>query len=127
MIVSSRHQINLDFVPIFLMSLQSFVSQFFTMSINPFSRNIYSKALRCTFLGNGKTRVAQNSCNLSYLIRQSQEHQKNVQLKVFTTYIHASQIFLGLIQKCALPRSVQLEAVYLEALLYKEERSCSGF
>ena len=37
------------------------------------------------FGGNGKTRVAQNSCNLSYLIRQRQEHQKNMQLKVFTT------------------------------------------
>ena len=45
----------------------------------------YSKALRCTFLGNGKTRVAQNSCNLSYLIRQRQDHQKTVLLKVFTT------------------------------------------
>ena len=37
------------------------------------------------FLGNGKIRVAQNSCNLSYLIRQLQEHEKIVQLKVFTT------------------------------------------
>ena len=26
----------------------------------------YRKALRCTFLGNGKNHVAQNSCNLSY-------------------------------------------------------------
>ena len=37
------------------------------------------------FWGNGKTRVAQNSCNLTYLIKQRQEHQKTVQLKVFTT------------------------------------------
>jgi hypothetical protein len=37
------------------------------------------------FLWNGKTRVAQNSCNLSYLIRQRQENQKNMQLKVFIT------------------------------------------
>ena len=45
-----------------------------------------------------------------------QEHQKNVQLKVFTTYIRVSQIFLD--QNRALSRSVQLEAVYLEVLLY---------
>mgnify|MGYP001183251008 CR=1 FL=1 len=32
----------------------------------------------------------------------------------------ASQIFLDLIQKGALARSVQLEAVYLEALLYSD-------
>ena len=69
-------------------------------------------------MGNGKTCVAQNSCNLSYLIRQRQEHQKTLQLKVFTTHIHASQIFLDPIQKRALSRFVQLEAVYLEALLY---------
>ena len=30
----------------------------------------YSKALRCTFWVNGKTHVAQKSCNLSYLLRQ---------------------------------------------------------
>ena len=30
------------------------------------------------FLGNGKTCVAQISCNLSYLIRQRQDHQKIV-------------------------------------------------
>ena len=50
------------------------------------------------------------------LIRQRQERKKNVQLKVFTTQIGASQIFLDPIQKRALSRSVQLEAVYLEAL-----------
>ena len=33
----------------------------------------------------GKDRVTQNSCNLSYLIRQRQDNQKTVQLKVFTT------------------------------------------
>ena len=33
------------------------------------------------FLGNGKTCVARNSCNLSYLIRQRQDHQKTVQLQ----------------------------------------------
>ena len=69
------------------------------------------------FLGTGKTCVAQNLCNLSYLIRQRQEIQKTVQHKVFTTYIRASQNFLDPIQKHALSRSVQLEAVYLEALL----------
>ena len=30
------------------------------------------------FLGYGKTHVAQNLCNLSYLIRQSQKHQKTM-------------------------------------------------
>ena len=51
------------------------------------------------FWGNGKTLVAQNLCNLSYLIRQRQEHQITVQLKVFSTWIRASQIFLDPIQK----------------------------
>ena len=37
------------------------------------------------FWGNEKTRVAQNSCNLSCLIRQRQDHEKTVQLMVFTT------------------------------------------
>ena len=78
------------------------------------------------FLGNQKTRVAQNSCNLSYLIRQRQGHQKTVQLKVFTTWICASQIFLNPIQKCALSRSVQLEAVYLKALLYVQARTATA-
>ena len=45
---------------------------------------INSKALRCTFLGNRKTCLAQNLCNLSYLISQRQEHQRTMQLKVFT-------------------------------------------
>ena len=49
------------------------------------------------FLGNGKTRVAQNSCNMSYLIRQMQDHQKtcilrfslhkSVYLKLFWTQL----------------------------------------
>ena len=37
--------------------------------------------MRCTFWGNGKTHVAQNSCNLSYLIRQRQEHKKLCSLR----------------------------------------------
>ena len=41
----------------------------------------YSKALRCTILGNGKTPVAQNSCNLSSLIKQRQEHKKPCSLR----------------------------------------------
>ena len=45
----------------------------------------YSQALRCTFFleWNGKTCVAQNSCILSYLIRQRQEHQKTAHPKFF--------------------------------------------
>ena len=77
---------------------------------------VYSKALRCTFFGNRKTCVAQNLRNMSYLIREEQEHQKIVQLKVFTIQFHASQ-FLDPFQKRAFSWSVQLEAVYLEALL----------
>ena len=37
------------------------------------------------FLGQGKIGVAQNSCNFCYLIDGGQDHQKNVQLKVFNT------------------------------------------
>ena len=48
-------------------------------------------------------------------------HQKTVLLKVFT--ISAFQIFLDPIQKRALSRSVQLEAVYLEALLYINKKN----
>ena len=44
-----------------------------------------SGALRCTFWGNGKTCVAQSSCKLSDLIKQRQDHQKTMQLKVITT------------------------------------------
>ena len=39
-------------------------------------------------------------------------------LKVFTTEIRSSQFFLDPIQKRAPAWSMQLEAVYLEALLY---------
>ena len=44
--------------------------------------------------------------------------QKNVHLKQQFIKKRASQGFLDPIQKRALSRSVQLEAVYLEALLY---------
>ena len=49
-------------------------------------------------------------------------YQKNVQnraAKVKIIQKHASQGFLDPIQKRVLSRSVQLKAVYLEALLYK--------
>ena len=36
----------------------------------------YCKVLRCTFWGGWKNSCSANSCNLSYLIRQRQEHQK---------------------------------------------------
>ena len=51
-------------------------------------------------------------------IHQNLWSQKNVHLKWQFTKKRASQIFLDPIQKRALSRSVQLEAVYLEALLY---------
>ena len=44
----------------------------------------YLRPWDARFWGNGKSRVAQNSCNLRYLIRRRQEHHKAVQLKVFT-------------------------------------------
>ena len=78
---------------------------------------MYSKALRCTFFGKEKTRAAQNLCNFCYLIEWRQEDQKTVLLKVFTMQICSTQIVLDPIQKPAPARSVQLEAVYLEALL----------
>ena len=37
------------------------------------------------FWGNGEICVTQSSCNLSYLIRQRQDHQKTILLKVFIT------------------------------------------
>ena len=46
--------------------------------------------------------------------------QKNVHLKQQFIKKRASQGFFDPIQKCALSRSVQLEAVYFEALLYPE-------
>ena len=55
---------------------------------------------------------------LFYLIGRNKNDQKNVLLKVFTTWIRSAQIFLDPIQKRAPAKSVQLEAVYLEALLY---------
>ena len=62
-----------------------------------------SKSLRCTFFG-----------ELKSLCKNVQKCAKNVQkLK--------SQMFLYPIQKCALSRSVHLEAVFLEALLYMKQ------
>ena len=48
----------------------------------------YSRPWDARSLGNGKTCVAQNVCNLSYLIRQRQDHQKNVQLFIFYFSLH---------------------------------------
>ena len=47
---------------------------------------IKSNALRCTFLGNRKTCLAQNLCNLSYLISQRQEHQKKMCSLMFSLH-----------------------------------------
>ena len=55
---------------------------------------------------------------LKLLNKAKARTSKTVQLKVFTTQLRASQMFLDPIQKRALSRSVQLEAVRLEALLY---------
>ena len=44
--------------------------------------------------------------------------KKTVLLKVFTTQIRSAQIFSDPIQKRAPARSVRLEAVYLQSLLY---------
>ena len=78
----------------------------------------YSKALRCTFLGIGKTCVAQKLCNLSYLIRQRHEHKKTCSLWFsLHTFVHLN-FLLDSIQKRALSWSVQTEALFLETLLY---------
>ena len=70
---------------------------------------IYSKALRCTFWGNGKTCATQNSCNLSYLIRQ--EHQKLCSV-IFSlhNFVHL-KFFLDPIQKCVLSVSAAQSSV----------------
>ena len=58
--------------------------------------------------------------NFSYLREWRQDDQKIMLLKVCTTWIRSAQIFLDLtnIQKRAPARSMHLEAIYLEALLY---------
>ena len=48
-------------------------------------------------------------------------------LKVFITWIRAFQTFLDPIQKPALTMSVQLEAVYLEGLLYTQSLASAFF
>ena len=48
---------------------------------------------------------------------------KNVQKRAKTVQKRASQSFLDPIQKRALSRSVHLEAVYLEALLYSDNQN----
>ena len=53
----------------------------------------YSKGLRYTFWGELKNSCSSNSCNLSYLIRQKQNHQKIMQLKFFTINSCISNIF----------------------------------
>ena len=65
------------------------------MGWNTFSRIIfhylfgYSKLWDARFLVNGKIGVAQNSCNLIYLIRQTQDHQKKLAASGFH-YTHKS-------------------------------------
>ena len=60
-------------------------------------------------LGNRKTRVVQNSCNLSYLIRQ--EHQKLCSV-IFSlhNFVHL-KFFLDPIQKCVLSVSAAQSSV----------------
>ena len=59
--------------------------------------------------------IYQKTCiSRSHLPKNVQKRAKNVQ----NVQKRASQMFLDPIQKLALSRSVHLEAVYLEALLY---------
>ena len=71
------------------------------------------------FLGNGKTRVAQNSYNFSYSLNKANARTSKKRAAQGFHYINSClSIFFDPIQKCTLSRSVQLEAVYFEALLY---------
>ena len=78
----------------------------------------YSKALRCTFFWERKNSCSSKFVQLLLLNRVKAVWLKNRAAQGFTTQIRLSQIFLDPIQKRAPARSVQLKAVYLEALLY---------
>ena len=70
------------------------------------------------FGGNGKTCVAQNSCNLSYL--QNYDKGKSIKKLCSLRFSLNNSCISNIsdpIQKRALSRSMQLEAIYLEALL----------
>ena len=67
--------------------------------------------------------IYQKTCiSSSHMPKNVQKRAKNVQKRAKTcknVQKRASQVFLDPIQKRALSRSVHLEAVYLEALLYE--------
>ena len=78
----------------------------------------YSKALRCTFLGERKNSCSSKLVQLLLLNRVKARWSKNRAAQGFHYINSFSTIFLDSIQKRAPARSVQLETVYLEALLY---------
>ena len=65
-------------------------------------------------MGNGKIRVSQNSCNLSYLVRQRQDHQKTVQLKVSLHKFVYLKLFWSLFKNvhCHGPCSLRPTPIY---------------
>ena len=77
----------------------------------------YSKALRCTFLGEWKNSCSSKFVQLELLNKAKARSSKNRAAQGFHYINSCISNFLDPIQKRALSRSVQLEAVYLEALL----------
>ena len=85
------------------------------MEFHVWNRNIIQYA---RFLGKEKTCGAQNSCNFCYLIGWKQDDQKIMLLKVLLHKFVQLKFFWTQFKNDIPARSVQLEAVYLKALLY---------
>ena len=78
----------------------------------------YSKALRCTFFGEWKNSCSSKFVQLGLLNNANGKTSKKRAAQGFHYINLCISNFLDPIQKRAFSRSVQLEAVYLEALLY---------
>ena len=91
--------------------------------------------MRCTFFGKGKTHVAQNLCNLSYLICQRQDHKKpcnlrfllhkSVYLKLFWTQLESVHLQgPSILKPCSLrPYVIRIEMLFqkgLQPLVYSK-------
>ena len=80
----------------------------------------YSKALRCTFFREWKNPCSSKFVQLELLNKANARTSKKRSAQGFHYINSCISNFLDPIQKRALSRFVQLEAVYLEALLYLE-------
>ena len=83
----------------------------------------YSKGLRYTFWGELKNSCSSNSCNLSYLIRQKQNHQKIMQLKFFTINSCISNVFGPYSKVCTVKIRASRENFYHNSCFSKKRAS----